>query len=51
MDSLVKPLSSLAPMDLFCKRSAKDSPLVRLGTPGSAYPRGLWRLGAPGDKV
>lgn len=28
VDSLVKPLSSLAPIDLFCKRSAKDSPLV-----------------------
>lgn len=26
LDSSVKPVSSLAPIDFFCKRSAKDTP-------------------------
>lgn len=28
LEASVKPVSSLAPADFFCKRSAKDSPSV-----------------------
>lgn len=46
LDSSVKPVSSLAPIDFFCKRSAKDTPLCWWKT-SWPHPRGHQQLNVP----
>lgn len=47
LDSSVKPVSSLAPIEFFCKRSAKDSPAL-LAWDQLAPP--TWLPGAQGPR-